>query len=64
MNDLTRIVRIIMRIWMARADRPSTCVLGEEYERRDARRSAIWVLGGLVFLFLIGWLLWHWIVTS
>jgi len=61
---LPQIVKIIMRIWAAQSDRPRTCVLGEDYERREARRSAIWVFSGLVFLFLIGWLIWHWMLTS
>jgi hypothetical protein len=65
MSDLLpQIIKIVARIWQARSDLPRTCVLGADYERREARRSAIWVLCILAALFLAGWLFLRWIENS
>ena len=62
MSDLLpRLVKMLLRLWQS--DVPSTCTLGYEYERREARRSAIWVFGILAFLILGGWLLFHWLMS-
>jgi len=55
MSDLfVGIVKLIARIWDANQGRSQSCILGD-YERREARRSAIWVFCFLVVLFLIFW---------
>jgi hypothetical protein len=61
MSDLlVRLPKIILKICQAQSDLPATAVLGHDFERREARRSALWVFCGLTFLFLIGWLVFRW----
>ena len=65
MSDLLpRIIKMLFRIWHAQSDLPRTCVMGADYERREARRSAIWVFCILAGLFLAGWLFLRWIKSS
>jgi len=61
MSDfLVRIAQIILRIGEGQSDRPATRIVGD-YQRREARRSALWAFFILVSLFLFGWLTWRWI---
>jgi hypothetical protein len=55
MSDfLVRIVEILAHIFHGRPESSRFSVMGAEYERREARRSAIWVFAILTILFLLG----------
>ncbi len=60
MSDfLVRILEIIAHIFHGRPESPRFSVLGDEYEPREARRSAAWVFAILAILFLLGWWVWR-----
>src|SRR5262249_41643963 len=65
MSDLLpRLVKMLLRIWQGQSEMPSSCILGYEYERRGARRAAVWGFCVLGFLFLVGWVFFHWVIWS
>jgi hypothetical protein len=63
MSDfLVQLVALVSRIWPGESRRFD--VLGQDYERREARRSAFWVGVILVVLLLAGWGIWRWMMGS
>jgi hypothetical protein len=58
MSDLlVSVVKLIVKLWQNDPGPRRFCVLGADYERREGRRSAIWVGGIMALLFLAGCLL-------
>ena len=58
---IASMAKLIAQLW---ADDPGPRrfqVLGVDYERREARRSALWVGGMLIALVLAGALFVHWV---
>ena len=56
---LLKIVELLTGVFHGRPEPRRFSVLGDDYERREARRSAIWVLAILAVLFLAGWWIWR-----
>ena len=56
---LVKIVELLTGVFHGRPERRRFSVLGNDYERREARRSAIWVLAILAVLLLAGWWVWR-----
>jgi len=56
---LLKVVELVAGVFHGRPEPRRFSVLGDDYERREARRSAIWVLAILTFLFLGGWWIWR-----
>jgi hypothetical protein len=56
---LVKMAKIILRIERSRPEYPHPPVLGD-WQREQDRRSAIWVLGIIIALFLLGWLFIKW----
>jgi hypothetical protein len=56
---LVKIAEIIAGIFHGRSEPRHFSVMGAEYERREARRSAAWVFAILLVLFLFGWWIWR-----
>jgi len=62
MSDfLVSMVKLIMQLWENDPGPRRFQVLGTDYERREARRSALWVGGIMIVLFLAGALFIRWI---
>jgi hypothetical protein len=59
---LVKVVEMIMRVKENEPDPYRRPVLGAEYEERERRRSTFWVVSILMILFLVGWLVWRWII--
>jgi hypothetical protein len=60
MSDiLVKVVKLLTGVFHGRPESRRLSVLGDDYERREARRSAIWVFAILVVLFLVGWWAWR-----
>ena len=60
MSDiLVRIVELLTGVFQDRPEPRRFSVLGDDYERREARRSGIWVFAILAVLFLGGWWVWR-----
>lgn len=56
MSDiLVKVVELLTGVFHGRPEPRRFSVLGDDYERREARRSAIWVFAILTCLFLGGW---------
>jgi len=56
---LVKIAEILAGIFHGRPEPRHFSVMGDDYERREARRSAAWVFCILVILFLGGWWVWR-----
>ena len=54
-------VRLIVQLWKDDPGPRRFQVLGTDYERREARRSALWVGGIMIVLFLAGALFLRWV---
>jgi len=64
MSDfLTQLAELIMKIGNSGSGEPKTCMFGADFEKREARRSALWVFGLLVFFIGGGWLLFRWLLS-
>jgi hypothetical protein len=60
MSDiLVKLVEVLTGVFQGRPEPRRFSVLGDDYERREARRSAIWVFAILTLLFLGGWRVWR-----
>lgn len=59
---LVQLVEMIMKIGSSGSGGPKSCMFGADVEKREERRSALWVLGLLVFFIGGGWLLFHWLL--
>jgi hypothetical protein len=53
---LVKIAKIVLSFGRSRPEYPRPPVLGD-WQREQDRRSALWVLGIIISLFLLGWLL-------
>ena len=56
---LVRIVELVTGVFHGRPEPRRFSVLGDDYERREGRRAAIWVFSILTVLFLAGWWVWR-----
>lgn len=61
---LVKLVEIIMRIWTESPSHRRFYVLGADYEKREEKRTALWVGGIIVGLFLAYELFMYWVRHS
>jgi hypothetical protein len=57
-------INLIVQLWEGDPGPRCFQVMGTDYERRETRRSALWVGGIIVFLFVVWQLFVRWVRQS